>query len=128
MAERVTVRRPSGSDASSRSVDDLTARLDEERTVKLRVQAGQELSTTGVRTFKVAAPLTDEIELRSGVPNVIPHGLGKRVTEVYATMLGSSPAVGPSLQDLSEVTPSFDPDRFVCLRVTSTRTYRLRVR
>ncbi len=116
------VHRPPESSGSTQAVDDLRREIEALRATPLRVQAGQTLATGGRRVFRVAEPLTDVLDLLSGNDNVIPHGLGRPVTSIEVTPLGNV------VVWLEPLPAGFDENRFVCLRSTSTRSARVRVR
>jgi hypothetical protein len=62
------------------------------------------------------------LQLKAGIPNVIPHGLGKPVRHAQLTLQGDA------RWWLEPPPAGFDPNRVVALRVSADVTAKVRVK
>jgi hypothetical protein len=122
MTTRVPIRQAPAVSTASAPLRDVERQLEELRYVDLRVTANQPLASTNMRLFKVDEPKTDEVQLKAGIPNVVPHGLGRAVKHVAFTLLGDARAWVGALP------AGFEPAQVVALFVSADVTARVRVR
>lgn len=123
MTQRAPVRQAPLGAATEPAIRDAQEQAELERFVVLRVTANQALAPSGARIFDVAGPQkTDELRLKAGVPNLVPHGLDRPVRHAALTLLGDA-------RWWLEAPPAgFDERRVVAIRVSSDVTARARVR
>jgi hypothetical protein len=120
---RGAVRETPPRDPAAPTTRDLEQAIGEVRYVDLRVTANQTLASTGARIFKSNAdPKTDLLALKAGIPNLVPHGLGRAVKHVHATLLGDARLW------LGATPAGFDETTICALHVSSDVTARARVR
>jgi hypothetical protein len=81
------------------------------------------------RLLTAGDPPTELIALVADADNVIPHDLGRPITEALVTIVGDDPiGFGWSLKDPATLEPPQSADRVACFRVTADVTARVRVR